>query len=88
MIRRRMFNQCQANMAHTKQSRTGYGFGFQTNPLETFQVVPSSLGSENSVLPSHLSRPDVPQGHAPVHPSKALRRISLGARLSGDMDRS
>ena len=32
-------------MAHIRQSRPDYGLCFQAKVLETFQVVPSSLGS-------------------------------------------
>ena len=32
-------------MAHVKQSRPDSGLGFQVNVIETFRVVPSSLGS-------------------------------------------
>jgi len=38
-------NRCRANMAHTRQSRPHSGLGFQGKVVETFQVVPSSLGS-------------------------------------------
>ena len=38
---------CRANIAHIKQSRPDYGFGFQGKILKIFPVVPSSLGSGN-----------------------------------------
>ena len=36
---------CRANTAHMRQSRPDSGHDFQSKVLETFQVVPSSLGS-------------------------------------------
>ena len=36
---------CPVNMEHIRQSRPDSGPGFQVNVLETYEVVPSSLGS-------------------------------------------
>ena len=37
----------QENSAHECQSRSDFGLGFQVTALKTFQVVPSSLGSDS-----------------------------------------
>ena len=36
-------------MAHVRQSRPDSGLGFQVKAIESFQVVPFSLGSEQGV---------------------------------------
>jgi len=41
---------CRANMAHARQSRPDSGVGVQVKGLETFQVVPSLLGSGTKVI--------------------------------------
>ena len=38
------------NMAHTRQSRPDCGLGFQVNVLNTFGIVPSSLGNDALLL--------------------------------------
>ena len=35
---------CRANVAHIRQSKPDFGLGFQVKVLESFTVVPSSLG--------------------------------------------
>ena len=37
------------NMAHIRQSRLDFGLGFKVKVVETFQVVPSPLGSGTPV---------------------------------------
>jgi hypothetical protein len=39
-----------ANLAHIRQSRPDSGLGFQVKVLQTFQVVPSSLGRVHGYL--------------------------------------
>ena len=51
---------CRANMAHRRQSRPDPGLGFQVQVLETFQVVPSSLGSGLCTAPRTLQPPPGP----------------------------
>ena len=41
-------NRGRANVARTRQSRPGFGLGFQGKILEFFQAVPSSLGSAST----------------------------------------
>ena len=39
------YYRCQANSAHTKESRPDYGLGYQVNVFQPFEVVPDSVGS-------------------------------------------
>ena len=57
---------CPANMAFVRQPRPAYGLGYQAQVLETFKVIPSSLGSETSTSASTiliLKRADTPRLH-------------------------
>ena len=51
MLARRFASRCQANMAHVGQSRPDCDLGFQVKILKIFQVVPSSLRSEDGAAP-------------------------------------
>ena len=60
---------CRASMAHIRQSTPDFGLGRQVKVAETFQLVPSSLGS---------GRPTEAMGN---HKYFARSRVSMSGRI-------
>ena len=73
---RDVYYRCRANMAHLRQSSPDYGLAFQLKVLETFQAVPSSLGSGKMLqLSAHGLQMSAHTGF-----SCALSRYAMNAR--------
>ena len=70
-------HRCRANIVHIRHSRPDSGLGFQVEFRETFQVVASSLGSENpSTLIVNLStRRDALECVEQVRPGRCARLL-------------